>query len=418
MFKRWPAYPTYLLTQGVFSIFFTMMSMISAIYRVESAGLNPLQLVLVGTVIEATVFVFEVPTGIVADLYSRRLSVVIGYFLIGFGFILEGAIPLFATILLAQVIWGLGATFTSGAEDAWLADEMGESRLTGVYLRGSQFSLAGTFVGIFISVGLGLIALNLPILIGGVLIVCLAIFLALFMPETGFSPTPMPERTTWQKMGSTFRSGVDLVRGRAILQIMMVIALVYGLSSEGLDRLWEAHLLTNFTFPTIGNLEPVIWFGLINLVQIILVILATEFVRRRLNVEDPQTMVRVLLVTTVLIVASLIVFGLAVSFAMAIAAVWSVAIFRRTSAPLYSAWLNKGLKPELRATIISMRGQLDAIGQFIGGPIIGVVALGLGLRAAFVGVGLMLLPAIWLYGRALKYYRQRATIAETRIEGD
>ncbi len=399
-------------------MFFTMMSMISAIYRVESAGLNPLQLVLVGTVIEATIFVFEVPTGIIADLYSRRLSVVIGYFLIGLGFILEGAIPLFATILLAQVIWGLGATFTSGAEDAWLADELGESRLTGVYLRGSQFSLAGTFVGIFISVGLGLIALNLPILIGGILIVCLAIFLALFMPETGFSPTPMPERTTWQKMGSTFRSGVDLVRGRAILQIMMVIALVYGLSSEGLDRLWEAHFLTNFTFPTVGNLEPVVWFGLINLVQIVLVILATEFVRRRLKIEDTQTTVRVLLITTILMVASLIVFGLAVSFAVAVAAIWSVAILRRTSAPLYSAWINKGLKPELRATIISMRGQLDAIGQFIGGPIIGAIALGLGLPAAFVGVGLMLLPAIWLYSWALKYYRQRAAIAETRVERD
>jgi DHA3 family tetracycline resistance protein-like MFS transporter len=117
-------------------------------------------------------------------------------------------------------------------------------------------------------------------------------------------------------------------------------------------------------------------------------------------------------------VAGLIVFGLAVSFAVAVVAIWSVAIFRRTSAPLYSAWLNKGLKPELRATIISMRGQLDAIGQFVGGPIIGVVALGLGLRAAFVGVGLMLLPAIWLYGRTLKYCQQRATIAETRVEGD
>ena len=38
----------------------------------------PLQLVLVGTTLELACFLFEIPTGIVADLYSRRLSVVIG----------------------------------------------------------------------------------------------------------------------------------------------------------------------------------------------------------------------------------------------------------------------------------------------------------------------------------------------------
>ena len=110
-----PAYPLYLGIQGSFWMFFTMMSMISAIYRVQSAGLDPLQLVLVGTVLEITVFIFEIPTGIVADIYSRRLSTIIGYFLIGLGFMLEGALPFFGTILLAQIVWGIVATFQSGA---------------------------------------------------------------------------------------------------------------------------------------------------------------------------------------------------------------------------------------------------------------------------------------------------------------
>ena len=102
MNRKLNAYTIYLILAGSFSIFFTMMAMISAIYRVETAGLNPLQLVLVGTVLEASVFLFEIPTGIVADLKSRKLSVVIGYFLIGLGFMLEGAFPVFGVILLAR----------------------------------------------------------------------------------------------------------------------------------------------------------------------------------------------------------------------------------------------------------------------------------------------------------------------------
>jgi DHA3 family tetracycline resistance protein-like MFS transporter len=406
MTRKLPAYTVYLLTQGSFWLFFMMMATISAIYRLQSAGLNPLQLVLVGTVLEATVFLFEIPTGIVADLYSRRWSVIIGYMLIGLGFILEGAIPLFGTILVAQVIWGIGATFTSGAEEAWLADELGEERLTQIYLRGSQLAQFGAFVGVIVSVSLGSIALNLPILLGGLLIIALAIFLILFMPESGFEPRAEEERDSWRKAAGTFRAGVQSVRGRPLLSLMLVIAAIYGLSSEGLDRLWEAHFLANFSFPTIGGLQPVIWFGIINLVQMLLVIVSTEFVRRKINVDDQKTALRTLQITSILMVASLFVFGLAGSFAVAVAAVWGAFVFRRTSEPLYASWLNKGLRPEVRATVLSMRGQIDAIGQIVGGPIVGLIATSLSLRAAMIAVGLMLSPTIWLYGRALHLVRK------------
>ena len=401
-----PAYKLYLGIQSSFWMFFTMMSMISAIYRVQTAGLDPLQLVLVGTVLEVTIFIFEIPTGIVADLYSRRLSTIIGYFLIGFGFMLEGAMPLFGTILLAQVVWGLGATFQSGAEEAWLADEIGEEKLANAYLRGSQFGQVGTVFGIFLSVALGRIALNLPILVGGFLIVCLAVFLALFMPEEGFEPTPMPDRNTYQKMVATFRNGIHLIRGRRLLTSILAIALIYGLASEGLDRLWEAHFLANFEFPTAGQLDTVTWFGIINLVQMFLVIGATEIIRRRVRIEEQISAVRALILINTVVVLGLVAFGVVQSFALAVAAIWSVFVFRRTGAPLYSAWLNKNLESGVRATVISTRGQLDALGQLVGGPIIGFVALQFGLRAAMVGVALMLAPAVVLYFLAMKLLRK------------
>ena len=62
MRRRVPAYTIYLIIQGSFGLFFTMMSLVSAIYRLQNAGLDPLQLVLVGTVLETTVFIFEIPT--------------------------------------------------------------------------------------------------------------------------------------------------------------------------------------------------------------------------------------------------------------------------------------------------------------------------------------------------------------------
>ena len=68
------AIPTYYLISAVAGLLFSTMGMVSTIYRVEVVGLNPLQLVVVGTVLEAAYFLGEIPTGIVADIYSRRLS--------------------------------------------------------------------------------------------------------------------------------------------------------------------------------------------------------------------------------------------------------------------------------------------------------------------------------------------------------
>ena len=109
--------------------------------------MSPLQLVLVGTLMEVSIFVFEVPTGVVADVYSRRLSIVIGTAVMGVAVILFGAFSDVWPILAANALWGFGYTFTSGAFDAWLADEIGQERLAGVYLRGAQVGRVAALAG-------------------------------------------------------------------------------------------------------------------------------------------------------------------------------------------------------------------------------------------------------------------------------
>lgn len=113
------------------------------------------------------------PTGVVADVVGRRRSVSIGVRLIGCGFLIEGAVPVFGVILLAQLVWGVGETFTSGAREAWLADEVGPERVEPVLLRGVQVGRAAGVLGIGASVALASVRLNLLILIGGGLFVAL-----------------------------------------------------------------------------------------------------------------------------------------------------------------------------------------------------------------------------------------------------
>lgn len=400
--KHSNAYVIYLLIEGLFAIFFGAIVTVNLVYQVEVAHLNPLQLVLVGTALELVCFVFQVPTGVIADVYSRRMAIILGLFITGAGFILEGSIPRFEFIVLSQLGWGIGASFISGAEEAWVASEVGEENLGTVFLRGSQVASIGTLLGIVCGVVLGSIRLNLPILVGGAMCIVLSIFLLFCMPEHNFAPQRDEERTSWKKLGQTLLDGGRLVRGSTILILILTIGLFYGLTSEGIDRLWTIHLLTNFTIPTLGPLQPVAWFGIIRAVGILLSIGAAEIVRRRVNTSSSKTIARFMFVLSALQIASVIAFGLAGNFALALATFWCVIVLRNTSGPLYTTWLAQNIDAKVRATVISMAGQVDAIGQIAGGPVIGVIGTLVSIRVALVAAGALLLPALAFFPAAIR----------------
>ena len=68
--------------------------------------------------------------------------------------------------------------------------------------------------------------------------------------------------------------------------------------------------------------------------------------------------------------------------------------------PVQRAWLNRSLDPSNRATLFSVDGQADALGQIVGGPMIGVVASGISIRAALVVSASLLGLALPLFARA------------------
>src|SRR5215813_14518494 len=85
----------YMGMQSLDALLFSIAYTIYGLYAVKAAALGPLELTLVGTIMELAIFLTEIPTGMVADLYSRRLSVILGLCIIGIGITLIGAVPTF-----------------------------------------------------------------------------------------------------------------------------------------------------------------------------------------------------------------------------------------------------------------------------------------------------------------------------------
>jgi MFS transporter, DHA3 family, tetracycline resistance protein len=400
--RRPSAYVVYLALQGAWSLLQNAIFIALAVYYVQTVGLNPLQLVLVGTVLEVTVLVFEVPTGVLADTYSRRLSVIIGQLLVGVCFVIEGLAPLFGAILAAEVVRGVGETFISGALEAWIADEVGEAKAGQAFMRGAQVSQAASLVGVAAGAGLGAIHIALPIIAGGGLLMAVGLASSLLMRETGFRPDPHEERNSPATMAAVLGRGLGAVRERPLLLSILVIGMVFGGFSEGFDRLSDAHFLRDLRLPLMGVVQPVIWFGVISSAGMLLGLLVTEWVRRRLDTRDRHSLARSLSVSTALLSLFVIVFGLSRNFPLALAAYLLAGGLRQLQSPLYTTWLNQNVESRVRATVLSMGGQADALGQFICGPAIGALGVAVSLPAALVAAGAILAPALLLYRRILR----------------
>ena len=116
---------------------------------------------------EGAVFLFEIPTGVVADTYSRRLSLIIGYLGMGVAWMAVGVVSAPWLIIALWGVWGLAYTFTSGAEEAWIADEVGADKAGRIFLRGSRVWYVGAVAGLFLQVGIGLGSLRAGVIVGG-----------------------------------------------------------------------------------------------------------------------------------------------------------------------------------------------------------------------------------------------------------
>ena len=260
-------------------------------------------------------------------------------------------------------------------------------------------------LGIAASVALGLVALWLPIVVGGLVIIAVGVALALLMPETGFKPVERGEaESAVRVLARTGLTGARLVRRRPVLLLILAISASWGAWSEGYDRLSDAHLLRDVGLPSFFGLSFVVWFGLIAAASLVLAIFVARPANRRLEQVGQLTVTWVLLGLDIVLIASVVVFGLAGAFWLALIAMLLTNVARSLAMPLFTSWLNQSIdNSSVRATVMSITSQADAVGQWTGGPAIGAIGNAFGIRAALVTGAFLLSPAVALYGRAIRH---------------
>ncbi len=358
-------------------------------------------------VITISNLVLEIPTGVLADNYSRRLSVIIGGFFIGIAFLVLGFFPLFGVALIVGFIEAIGDTCISGALQAWITDEVGEDHVGNVFLRGSQIAIPANWAGVAFSIVLAArLNYQTPIIIGGILWIVLTIFLILVMPEMNFHRIPasltLNEKPLLESLKESFCkfvTGVQLVRKSSILQILFIIFLLGSAFADAFYKFSRAVILQDFHLPTVvlpllGFLKDNVWIGILEILQGLFSLVGTEIVRRNIHLNKPNASARTLFVIYSLLTAALLVFVVTDHFGLAMAAWVLVSGFQDIGRPIMQTWLNLNIPSTVRATIISMYSQTGVVGTLGSSTGLGAFGDRFGVRNALGLSGMILLPMI------------------------
>ena len=218
--------------------FFDELIFIYPLYAVMFVdhGLSALEISALLTVWSLTVFALEVPSGVLADKYSRKNILFLGQLIRAGGYASWLFFPTFPGFLVGFVLWGIEGAFSSGTFEALVFDELKRGGREAVFTRvlGRAHSLglvaiiaASAGATAAISLGYGFV---LEISIGSVLI---ASALLLLLPRA-----PRAGSTRERAYFALLKEGIgNAIHRPGVLHLLVFVSL--GLALAGaLDEYW------------------------------------------------------------------------------------------------------------------------------------------------------------------------------------
>lgn len=412
--KKLPAESIYYLrcAAGEFNSGLIFTSIWVLYYAVMKLGLFDVSLLYI--VITLSNLVLEIPTGILADVYSRRLSVIVGGGFIGLAYLLVGAYPFLAVALVSGFLEALGDTCVSGALQAWITDEVGAERVGQVFLRGRQIGIPAHWLGVLASIALAArLNIQAPILLGGAVWLVLTVFLTGFMPETHFQPCGLRSLTgrrslagQWSLTLKTFGAGARFVRRSPTLLFLFLAQFFGSAFFDSFYKFSRAHLLQGFslplvTLPLLGRLKENLWFGLLEMLQGLLCLIGMESVRRWADINRAGKAARLLAGFSTLMLGGLFLFTGTPYVPLALLAWLAVSSLQEVGEPLRETWLNQNIPPAIRATVLSMNSQVGMVGVMGSSTGLGLFGDRFGVRKALQFSGILLFPLLVIYSKYL-----------------
>jgi len=348
------------------------------------AGLSNFQAFAANAFFTAGMVLFEIPTGIVADRWGRRVSFLCGTLTLaattGLYVLLWQLRSPFVWWAIVSALLGLGFTFFSGATEAWLVDALTATRfdgqLEGVFARGQiiggAMMLGGSVAGGYLA---QLTNLGVPYVVRAGILIGVFVLALFAMHDIGFTAHRGDHPLTEMRkiVDNSVEHGLKVPAVRATM--------LAGLFSGGVG-IYVFYALQPYLLDLWGDQRA---YGIAGLVAAtsagaqIVGGLLTERIRAAF-----QRRTSALLILQSMSVLMLVVIGLVGNFWLVVVAITISGLAESASQPIRQAYLNGMIPSQQRATILSFDSLIDNAGGIVAQPALGKSADVWGYPASYL----------------------------------
>jgi MFS family permease len=327
--------------------------------------------------------IFEIPTGLIADIRGRKLSFALGAITLtlstlAYFWLWQTHGPFWAWAIVSLLL-GLGFSFFSGATEAWLVDALHftgyKESLEGVFAKGQALGGAAMLIG---SVGGGLIAqvtnLGVPYILRAIVLAITFIVCLFLMHDMGFTPAKNKSYATQLK--STFAAATTLGWKHKPVR-WIILAGPFGGVGIYVFYATQPYLLQLY-----GKSDAYAIAGIVAAVVAGAQILGGLLVPKIRTLFKTRT--GALIFAGIVNVVAITLLGLIHNFWAAIGLVTVTGLTFALVMPLTQAYINGLIPSEQRATMLSIASLFDSGGGAITQPLLGRVADSRGYGASYL----------------------------------
>lgn len=339
-----------------------------------NAGLTNTEAFAANAFFTAGEVLFEIPTGIVADIWGRRISYLLGAITLATSTILY----LLAWKMHAQFIWwaatsvllGLGFTFFSGATEAWLVDALHFTNFKGTLESVfAKSQIVGGIAMLFGSVAGGFIAqrtnLGVPYILRALMLGITFVIAFFKMKDLGFAPST--SKHPLKSMKKIFSTSVEFgLKNPPVRWVMLASSFTTGVSFYAFYAM-QPYLLKLWGDPHA--------YGIAGLAAAIVACaqiaggFAVPYIRKVFARRTSFLAFNVTLGSFLLVAA-----GLTQSFWVAIALLVVWGLMFSAIMPVRQAYLNGLIPQAARATVLSFDSSIGSSGGVFVQPVLGKIA--------------------------------------------
>lgn len=381
----WPFYLDHLLSPMVY-----FMPVFYIIYF-RNLGFSLFQISIFTMMWPLIGFLFEIPTGAIADIYGRKFSVLLGSIINGLATISIFFLDSYYALIFAFAIASLGNTFNSGAREAWITDLINKHKkglLHDYFVKGHSLDSFGLVIS-------GILGAFLVKRFGVPIIWIFAgISFAITIILLGFAKENFVKKSI--KLSDSFRNlkKQSAVSVRYAKNHLVLFPFLIAMSFIIFAGLFNGALVM---VPFLQNLGlPEYAFGYLwsamGAVGIFAPFISLKFLKKS---KERQFMLNVILLTILVLV--LIIFVNSIAFAFFI--LLSQLFLSGMSRPVERLYFHKFIKSKLRATVGSVESMLMSIIGIIATPLAGLSVDYLGPRYTILISAFLMIPAAIIFFR-------------------